>query len=193
MAVTLNFTVCEASTNKSFTFNETTGAYSASNTAGWGTPNREFADAETATLAVTNPSNVTTTLNLFTSTFPTDSTTQDFIILSSDIGYASGAKLPDGLYTFVYTVTRTTATAFSYTQTKTVLVYGQMKCRVFSLFGDIPTEDCDCNTDAKELAFTANVYYLALKHAAATGNTTEFDTIMDTLTRLTANNDCNNC
>ncbi len=65
--VVLNFNICEDCTNKSLEFIETTGAYSVSNSSGWNAPNRLTSEAEVATLAVTNPDGVTTTLNLFTS------------------------------------------------------------------------------------------------------------------------------
>jgi len=66
-APTLTFNICEASNNQSLIFTETTGAYSASNTSGWNTPNTDITTAQTATLAVTTPSDVTTIIDLFTS------------------------------------------------------------------------------------------------------------------------------
>lgn len=195
MAVTLNFNVCESCNNQTLTFTETTGAYSASNTSGWGSPNRLTSEAETATLSVTTPAGTTTVLNLFTSSFPTTNEDLEFEISPDDVGYsaATGTKFPDGAYTFVYTVGRTTATAFSYVQTKTILIYGQIQCEVFGLYGDIPQCDCECDSDVLELAFKASTFLEGLKYAAQTGNSTDFDNIMTILERLTANNDCNNC
>ncbi len=195
MAVTLQFNISESGNSQELTFTETTGAYSVSNTSGWGSPNRLTSDAETATLAVTTPDDLTTTISIFASSYPTTDNDLEYTITPDDIGYSAttGTKFPDGLYKFVYTVARTTATAFSYTQTKFVLIYGQAKCAVFSLYGNIPSEECDCNTDAIELAFKGMTFLKALEYAAETGNSSEFDRLLAIINRLTANNDCHNC
>ena len=191
--VTLNFTICESSDRTKLQFHETTGAYSASNTSGWGNPNKETTDAEICTLTVTTPAGTTTTLNLFTSSFPTTDSDQEFEILNTDLGLSSTDKLLDGVYTCVYTVARTTSVSFSYTQTKTVYIFGQMQCSVYSLFGKIPTEECTCNTDAMELAFKASTFLNALCHSATDGNALNFNKILSILERLTSNNNCKNC
>jgi len=111
----------------------------------------------------------------------------EYTITPSAVGYSAttGTKFPDGLYKFVYTVTRTSATAFSYTQTKFVLIYGQAKCAVHSLYGNIPSDQCDCSTDAIELAAKGMVYLKALEHAAENGVQSEFDRLMELLLQLT--------
>lgn len=195
MAVTLTFSICESSNRQEIIFKETTGGTSSS---AWGVGgNPETSGAQTATLTVLSPNGTTTVFDLFAESpaWPTEDTTQEFTIVPSDLGYstATGTTFEDGLYRFTYAVTRTSATAFSYSQIKSVLIYGNIKCEVHSLYGEIPSEECDCNTDAIELAFKGMIYLKALEYAAETGNSSEFDRLMTILERITANNDCNNC
>ena len=195
-APTLQFNICESGNNQSLIFTETTGAYTASNTSGWGLPtNTDITTAQTATLTVTTPDGVTTIINLFTSSYPTTNDDLEYTITPLAVGYSAttGTQFPDGLYTFVYTVARTSATAFSYTQTKRVLIFGQAKCAVHSLYGDIPSDECDCSTDAIELAAKGMVFLKALELAAETGNSSEFDRLLEVIDAITINNDCNNC
>lgn len=195
MAVTLSFNLCEDCDRKGLTFTETTGAYSVSNTSGWGSPNRETSEATTAVLTIVDPNDVTYTFDLFAESpaWPTTDVDQEFEIANTDLGLSADEDLIDGLYRATYTVTRTTATTFSYTQTTNFLFYGVIKCQVFSLYGLIPTSECDCNTDILELAFKASTFLKALEYAASTGNESDFDKILTVLERLTANNNCQNC
>ncbi len=159
MSVVLNFIVEEECTNTTLVFKETTGGTSST---AWGVGGNEpTSNASTATLTVTNPDGVVTILNLFTSSFPTTNTSLEFEIEPSDIGYSSETKIPDGTYTFVYKVI-TSGVPAGITQTKTVYIFGQMQCRVYSLYGKIPTEECTCNIDAMELAFKASRPYSRL-------------------------------
>ena len=190
MSVVLNFNVCQSSNCKTFSFTETTKAYSSDNTTGWGVPNNATTDAETATLAITTPDGNVYTLNLFTSSFPTTNYYQEFIIDAGDLGGTSGDKLEDGLYKFVYTVARTTATAFSFTQTKQKPIFCQKKCCVQKMFTQI--DDCDCCNSSEKLA-NARKAWTFLQSINECNTQEKFDRIMSTLEKLCNDVNCTSC
>ena len=194
MAVTLSFNICQSADCKSFVFSETTGEYSADNTSGWGTPNRDAADAETATLVVTTPDGDDYTFDLFAESpnWPTVDDDQEFVIDITDIGGSAGSKIADGLYLFRYTVTRTTATPFSYTQQIQQLFYCNAKCAVNKMIAEIDFE-CDCSVEDINQALKAKAMLYSLELAAACGETDKFDNLLTILDKLTKNTNCNSC
>jgi hypothetical protein len=192
MAVSLSFEICSSSDCKSLAFTETTGAYSSTNTNGWGSPNKLTSDAETAVLEVTIPGDITYTFDLFAESpaFPTSDEDQKFIINAEDIGGVSGDKIPDGLYLFRYTVGRTTATAFTYTQQIQQLLYCNIKCCVYSMFADID-EDCSCSSKKIEKALKSFALYKSLVAAAGCGQVNRFANLLKILGKLCKNTNCN--
>lgn len=192
MAVTLQFTVCQSTNCKSLIFQETTGAYSATNTGGWGNPNRATSTATTAVLTITPPNGTSYDVNLFTSSFPTTNTSQEYEIEATSIGQSSGSKWPDGIYTFVYTVTTVSGTTEIYTQTVKQAFYCQVKCCVYSMFTDIDL-DCDCSEDAKVRAIDAWIMLQGLITSAGCGNVSNFEDDLETLQEMCNNNNCSNC
>lgn len=192
MSVDLQFKICTSSNCKKMTFYELTGAFSTSNPGGWGSPNYDTTDAEDATLEITDPDGNTTTLDLtlVTPTFPTTNLSQGYEFTPSDIG-STEEKFTDGKYTFTYTVSRTSATAFSDYEVVQQLIYCQAKCCVRSLFAQITDFKCDCKNTKLELALRASALLEGLKYAADCGQEDTFNTILETINSLCDTEDCN--
>lgn len=192
MSLVLQFSICQSNNCKKFTFTEQTKAYSTNNTSGWGSPNPATTDAVTATLAVTSPSNITTTFNLFTNSYPTTDFTQEYIILNTDLGYASTASIKDGEWTFVYTITTASAT---YTQTVRKFTWCQAKCCVFQMFKDVPDDvACDCcESDIQERAEKAKAFLDSLENAAECQQRNKFNRLLTTVNNLCGNQNCSSC
>lgn len=193
MAVSLSFSICQGSGCDSLTFKETTGAYSVTNTGGWGAPNRATSTATIATLTITNPSGTSYELDLFaTGDFPTDDTTFEYDIDFTDIGLTAGSKLPDGIYTFVYSVTTVSGTTVVYTQTVQQAFYCQVKCCVLSMFKELDVT-CDCSKDAKIRAIDAYLMLKGIIYSSGSGCSSNFEEDLAILQKICLNSNCTNC
>lgn len=148
MANVLSFSVTEAADRFSLDIKETSGVYSGSNTGGWGAPNSDIADAETATIEITLPgaSVALTPIDAYP-TLP-NTTSVVFTIANTDLGLTATTELPVGIYTIKYLVTRTTATAFSYEVTCYVLIDGQLSRCLDRMIAAMSIEDCECGGEA---------------------------------------------
>ncbi len=195
MANQIYFTVCMSGNCDLLTFKETTGAYSGTNLMGWGSPNKATTDAESAVLTITNTTGIITTVNLFSKSpsWPTSDTTQEYTITPSDLGYTT-TKFPDGVYTFLYTVKRTTATAFTFTQTVQQLFYCNASCCVNTLFANIDDWECECNDIKIQEAYQIDIMLRALSRAAKCGNTTSFTNTLTLINNLcSTSSTCTEC
>ncbi len=193
MALQLSFNICPSSNCKNLIFYESTGVYdSTTNTLGYGAPNDTVASATTATLAITFPTstgsstNTTVTINLY-SIFPTSNINQGYIIYNTDLNLAGTSALPDGLYTFVYTVT---ANSTVYTQTVTQEIFCALECCVAGKFAEISDTTCDCASDEIDEALKAFTYLIALCYTSDCGNTTVMTNYYTILNDLCNNEDC---
>ncbi len=187
MALTLNFEICQVNSCKDLVFSETTGAYNATyNLTGWGTPNLTLAEVATATLTITSPSGVSI-INLVPQGFPTDDLTTD--------GYtiASTTALPDGTYTFTYTVVSNDDPSVTYTKTITKLFYCNSDCCVTKMLPYV--EECDtCNHSTSSTNYiTAWVTLQSLIKAASCGDIANFTSLLKIITKLCKNSDCKTC
>ncbi len=193
MAVILSFSICQDSSCKELSFKEETGAYSATNIVGWGAPNRATSTATEATLTITDPDGNDYTIDLFaTGDFPTTDDTLEYSIDFTDIGLTTGDSLPDGIYTFLYSVTTVSGTTVVYTQTIRQAFYCQVQCCVYSMFKDLDLE-CDCSKDQKEKAINAYLLLKGLIYSSGCGNIQNFNTDLEVLNRLCLNSHCSNC
>ena len=194
MALVLDFTICENSTCDGFTFKDITGIYNVTtNPTGWGAPNDTLADVTTpVTLDITLPNGTTTySIDLTTTspTFPVNQAPDELEVDMSSMGGSAGDKIPDGIYTFVYTVTTTNAT---YTQTVTAAFYCQVNCCVLSMFKDLNV-DCDCCDEDRNNLMSAYLLLQGLKYAANCGNISEFNSILAALQKKCTQSNCSNC
>lgn len=194
MSVTLQFNICQSNTCKKFTFTETTKAYDVNNNStGWGSPNSATTAAETAALTITGPSGITYTFNLFTASYPTTNFNQEFIINNTDLGYASTSTIEDGEWKFVYTVSRTTATAFLYTQTKFKYTTCNAECCVDKMAASIPDTDNCCNNTEVDKVLQAKGFLIGLQYAATCGLKSKYAVLLDTVNKLCGNSNCISC
>lgn len=193
MALVVQQALCQASNCKSISFSELTGAYSITNTGGYGTPNPALNTAISAVLEVTTPSNIIYTFNLFTESpsWPTTDTTQEFIIYADDLGGSAGDSIPDGQYTLTYTVGFPASVEYDNTIVK--LLYCQAKCCVYTMYADIDDITCDCCADQTLKANKANTLYQSLVAAACRGNSISFNKILTAINKLCSNTNCSNC
>lgn len=196
MATVLGFSVCQRSNCKGITFTETTGVYSTSNTTGWGSPNQLTSDATAATLLIesydstTNTYTTLSTTNLFTSSFPSSTSTQEIFLDSTYFGEVITDAIPDGIYVFTYTVTTSTTT---YTQKKKAYFYCEAKCCVYGMFPSLDVCECDCDDARTERAALAMTFYMGLKWDTICTNDAKFNEILDLLARLCSYEDCSTC
>ena len=193
MAVVLDFNVCSKADCKALYFKELTGAYDSNNNlTGWGSPNSAHTAAETATLTILKPDGTTTILDLFPSSFPTTDKSLEYIISNTALGLGATQSIPDGKYKFTYTVARTTATAFSYTQIKEFFLYCNAKCCIYNMFTDL--DSCtSCDTEKKEEALEAYTMYQSLVNAANCGQSTKFANLLELVNKLCTDSDCLTC
>jgi len=193
MSLVLSFNICQKSDCSQFTFYETTGAYDAlTNDTGWGSPNDELIDVITpVTLDITDPNNNTYSLDIATlnPSFPTDNTSLGWDIDMGYLGGVSGDPIPDGIYTFVYTVTTSNST---YTQTQYVAFYCNVRCCVFEMIKNF-NAGCDCCDKDRDTIINAFLLYQGLVSAANCGNISAFNNILTQLQKICKNNKCRNC
>lgn len=188
MALSLKIAICQNSDCKSVEFSETTGAYSTSNTGGWGSPNPTIADATSAILTITQPDGTVTTIasSLLYPTFPTTDDTVTYTIDSGDLALGDDVALPDGIYTFVYEVLTTTGV---YRVQLRKALYCQAECCVNGLLAKVATEGCDCSSELVDNALEAYFWLQVLK--ASECNETAFDNALEIINRICDFNSCN--
>ena len=182
--------ICQSSTCDELAFVETTGAYSVLNQNGWGSPNEDTTDATSATLLITTPGGNEYTIDLFaTGDFPTTDTSLEYVIQPTDIGLSAGSKIPDGIYTFLYTVETPSETLTSLVYQA---LYCQVQCCVYSMFKDLNV-NCDSCHDKKTKAIDAYLLLKGLIYSANCGNSTYFNSQLTTLQKLCLGSNCKNC
>jgi len=190
MALNLNFDTCVINNCNSIKFTETTGVYSVSNTGGYGAPNITLGSVLTAVLEVTDPGDVVTNLNLFTHGLPSSNLSFSYSFDAIDLGLNN---IIDGKWKFKYTITTASAT---YTLTKNVLFYCNMKCCVTQTLSDLVLTDCtDCNNSNKDYDnyIKLSTFFDSLKKAAECGSVSEFTKIKKIIDKLCKNKDCKTC
>lgn len=160
----------ESNDRLSLTVEDTTGAYSGSNTGGWGAPNDAAADAETATVEVTlpNATSVAATIDVYP-TLPNTSSAL-FTINNTDVGLGATIELPDGVYKFVYTVERASATPFSYSITCYVLFFKKSCKYLDKMVATLTVDGCECGGEGDQGWTETDIYELRTKYQGAIDN-----------------------
>lgn len=192
MALVLKFNACVQTACTELVVKELTGVYNAStNTGGYGTPNPTTGDVLTAVLTVTSPSAQIYTINLFDNGFPSSVTTFEYVIPMSELG--NRTEIEDGQWTFLYTITTDTDETYQVTWSK-IFTCGS-ECCVAKLLGDLDITDCDCTdtTKAEDNYLKAFTNLQSLKYAAFCGNLTEYNKILNILSKLCTNTGCKSC
>lgn len=192
MAISLNFDICLNNACDTLTITETTGAYSATNTGGWGSPNATTGSITTALLQVTPPTGGPYTIDLLTEGFPSSNPSFEYDIPNSSIG--SPTTIADGKWTFFLYYTDGTNV---YQKVRNYLFYCNTECCVQELLADIEVSDCDCckqeDIDKINNYTKAKTFLEALKNAARCFQVSNFESIQSVLTKLCKNSNCKNC
>lgn len=190
MSLQLNFNTCVINSCSQIRFNETTLPYNINNLGGYGTPNPLDSSFTSAILEITNPNNISYTIDLFNTTlFPTYNSSLYYDIPLNSIGNPN--TIIDGKWKFVYTISDGTNT---YTKTVYKLFYCNSECCVTKMQPTIEV-DCDCcnKTDSYSNYIKAWSFLQSLKNAAKCGDTTLFSSIKKIVDKLCLNSECKTC
>lgn len=176
---------------------ETTGAYNAiSNLGGYGAPNPTTASVTTYTLVITDPDDITYTINLLSTTyFPTTDNTIEYSIPLTSLG--NRTVIEDGYWQFAWTVSSNVSLQeFTAIGNSANYFTCNSECCVSALLANIDlNDDCCCSDTSSEVTdyLKAKVLLAGLKNAAFCGNLTLFDNIKTTLDRICAKTACRTC
>ena len=175
---TLDFNLLESDNSRELAFKNTTGAYNVSSNPG-GYTSANLSAITTSVLTITDPDEEVYTLNIFPDGFPTTDTTKERTIRTQDLGLTADEQFTDGKWIFTLTET---AGATTYTTTQIILLLGQTRCSVFGLLSGTDVSACtDCDGSDLARALEAYTYYRMAVAAAACGNSTKFQEIIDVL------------
>lgn len=195
MATVIDFEVCLDNACDTLTLTELTGAYSATNTTGWGAPNALTSDITVAFLQVTSPSGTVSTINLVSpvSGLPSSNPSFDYTLLNGDLNNIT--TVADGHWQFL--LYYRTAGGTVYQKVKNYLFYCNTECCVQELLADIEVSDCDCckqeDIDKINNYTKAKTFLESLKNAARCYQVSNFTSIQAVLTKLCRNSTCKNC
>ncbi len=190
MALTPKIDLCVINNCTQIRFSENTGFYQTTNTGGYGTPNLAVGSVTTAWLTITDPSNITSSIDLFATTiFPSNVLYTSYDIPLASIG--SPTSIEDGEWKFVYTVSDGVT---SYSTTVYKYFYCNSACCVKQMLANLDLS-CDCCKDSTEYKTyeLAWVQLQALKKAAACGDADNFAAIKKIVDKLCLNNGCKTC
>jgi hypothetical protein len=133
----------------SFDYNQTTGAYSVSNTTGWGAPNKELADVATSILVIKNNKTgvIYDDIAVIAATTATDNYIFANLFLSAT---PTGIEtIQDGIYSFTHTVTLTddsTIETIAY-----IASLCELNCSIQSFVDTmLDTKDACCTSDKSD-------------------------------------------
>lgn len=192
MATVTDFEICLDNACDTLTLTELTGAYSATNTTGWGAPNATTGSITTALLQVTSPSGVVSTINILSSGFPSSNPSFSYDIPNGSLN--SITNVEDGHWTFFLYYTDGVNT---YQKVKNYLFYCNTECCVQELLADIEVTDCDCckQDDLNKINnyIKAKTFLDSLKNAARCFQVANFTSIQAVLAKLCRNSSCKNC
>lgn len=174
-------------------FSETTGAYSVTNTGGYGAPNPATSDIETYVLVITAPDGTQYTIDLKnTGLFPTTNSTIVYTIPMALLG--NRTVIEDGYWQFSWSAlsagpTHSIGNSAAYFTCNA-------DCCVAALLAKIDfTDDCCCSDDHNNINdyLKAKVLLEGLKNAAFCGNISLFHNIQTTLDKICRKTDCKTC
>jgi hypothetical protein len=191
----LQFEVSQTSDCTQFIFKDTTGIYDAvNNPGGWGTPNDDIGTLQTpTTIDITLPDGITTyqidLATLPSSNIPADQPPNEQYFDMSYIGGTAGDKIPDGIYTFLYTVTADQGT---HTQVNVQGFICQVCCCVESMFKDIKS-GCDCCDKDYMRLMEASLLLQGLQCQLDCGQVNEFNNTLSALQKICKMTNCDKC
>jgi len=184
MAISPNLSVCFKENNTVLQATDTTLAYSAGNTGGYGTPN----DASTAITSAT-----------ILITFPNGSTQTETVTTQINAGVVVGnyvftditpTSTADGVWNFLYTIVSPSGTV---TKSLDKLFLGKVRCCIDKLWKEVPKKMCsECETDAYiDRCNIAEGYYKSLISMGGCGQLDSITKVLTQLQTLCDFEDCN--
>jgi len=168
--------------NTLISITDITGAYSAGNVGGYGTPNDASTNVTSAIVTITYPDATTQTEDV-TTQINAQAVLGDYIFTDITPTYTA-----DGIYTFLYTVIG----EITYTYTTKVLMLGNARCCLDKLQVKLVDQLCDeCETSAyaKRVDLAESLYNSAL----AMGGCYKLSSITKILTKLQTLCDFEDC
>jgi hypothetical protein len=190
MSIVTSFEICQESDCASLTFRDTTGAYSATNTTGYGSPNESIAGA-TAELVITMANGTQYTLDITADGFPTTDKDLELSIPQTDLGYSASESIEDQVIHILYRVTTALNTVI--TQDFKQALYCQVRCCVYSMALDVDIDCADCMNSMGDKVTTAWILYKGLEYSANAGDLVTYNATLPVLQRMCANSECSNC
>lgn len=192
MAVSLSINVCQDCRLDRLLFYELTGAYAASNTGGWGAPNVDLADADSATLTLTGHDGTQYDPIDLIAEFPSTDTTQAFAITSTDLGLTASTPIPGGIWIADYQVTGISGGApFNYKARRIFAVLCSVQCCVDEKMSAVDPL-CGCTSGAQKRNIQAMIALEGIRASIACGKVSQARSLYDRLSAI-CNNNCKNC
>lgn len=186
MKASIDFNICINNACDTFTLTELTGAYSTSNTTGWGTPNSTTASVTSAVLQVISPSGAVTNVNLLTHSFPSSNVSYQYDIASTLVG-----GYEDGKWDFLLYYSDGVN---NYMKRHVYYFFCTTKCCVETMLASLEIDDCDCKISEQAETYMKAAYMLkALTFAAKCQQEENFNSIKTILDKLCKNTGCNTC
>jgi hypothetical protein len=184
MAISPSLSVCFKENNTLLQITDTTGAYSAGNTGGYGSPNDASTDITSATILITFPDDSTQTVDV-TSQISAGVVVGNYVF--TDVTPDSTA---DGVYSFLYTIVSPAGTV---TTTIFKLFLGKVRCCVDKLWAQVPDKLCsECETEAfVDRVLFAEGLYKTLLSLGACYNLAGISKVLTKLQNVCDFEDCN--
>lgn len=200
MALVLKFEICETKDLKSLEVTDETGVYDAvTNPGGYGPPNQSPADSDSATISVLLPGEDTAIDIDVWPTLP-NITGAAYTIANTDLGLASDALLPDGVYHITYNVTFSGPPVSEAETDCNFLISGQSEKCIDNKVVDFLTVKCDgstileCGVECSDTNVATVVHMRMIlrsaRAAACCGKTAEAARIIDYLNSLCTSSNC---
>lgn len=196
MSLVLKFTITLGTDCKSFIFTDTSGTYNVStNPTGWGAPNLQLNNVNTAKLSIQNLTTLTTYDDVDVT--PSDSdgttliTTQDLKVAGISIG---DVTLPDGQYCFVYTVVSKSTQTYQQTLKKVFLC--ESCCKIKTKACEIDLECGCCNEPCADEIWKflqAWTEFKVIEYSAYCSSQSNINNKIKSLQSFLTSFDCKNC
>lgn len=200
-----NISVCQTKNCKNIVLTETTGEYNATtNTGGWSSPetssNPDSSNVTRTVIDITVPSGTTYTFDTDEVApgiipFPDPTGTEEFVLLSSQLGKSTDEKLDDGEYTITLTFYGDISTnTYTETVTKKFIFTCQTRCCADSLFHDAAQSDCtDCKKPKIDKALEVESLLKQIDYAASCGKINMAKKFLAKAQWICNNSNCINC
>lgn len=188
MALSLSFNAHTSTDCLSIEIEDTTGAYSSTNTGGWGSPNKTIAEVVSVDVIITDPANGEYTIDGFP-TLPNVIGTE-LSIPNTSLGLLSTDKIADGIWYINYFITFDDDTTAQLTLP--FLFYCEARCCVQKMLPQVEVSDCDygCNETKLNNAVKAKTYLDAAIQAAECSKPNQAQIFLDLVNYICNKENC---